>query len=56
MQFLAQVLGAGNISPRRIDGRWDAKWRRRLAKETPLPITGTLDDATRATLGNTNAF
>ena len=57
--FFAQVLLDGNISPGGIDGRWGRKSENALAawqKKHRLPITGTLDDATRATLGNTNGI
>lgn len=55
----ASPLGPGTFLPGGIDGRWGRKSENALAawqKKHRLPITGTLDDATRATLGNTNGI
>lgn len=58
--FFAQVLlDREHFSPGGIDGRWGRKSENALAawqKKHRLPITGTLDDATRAALGNTNGI
>ena len=52
-------LDAQNFSTGGIDGRWGAKSEKALAawqKKSGLPATGQLDEALRATLGDTNGI